>query len=197
MQDVIMRLVDVPIARMFVLAGIIFLMVAVLGKVEGKIDPGQVGRIGASVLGVVLMIIGVLMQYAEMHEVRQERISMLQQSVTSAITGGTTTSASEVAASADKASTKPDSAIKVVSGTFARACNGKPGNATALLSKACDGKASCDYAVEPVALEEAPASCAKDFAAEWKCGTGSTVYSATLPADALAKSEKLHLACAG
>ncbi len=193
MQDVIMRLVDVPIARMFVLAGIIFLLVAVLGRVEGKIDPGQVGRIGASVLGIVLMIIGVLMQYAEMHEVRQERLSMLQQSVTAAILPSTAaTKASEVPAASPE---RP--ALKVVSGTYARACNGKPGNGTPSLAKVCDGKSACDYAVEPVALENEPSGCAKDFAAEWKCGNGSTVYSATLPADAVSKNEKLHLACAG
>ena len=64
MQDVLVKLADVPFARMFVLAGIIFLLVAVLGKVEGKIDPGQMGRIGASVLGVVLLIVGVLLQFS-------------------------------------------------------------------------------------------------------------------------------------
>ena len=41
MQDILMRLVDVPLARMFVLAAIIFLLVAVLGKIEGKIEPGE------------------------------------------------------------------------------------------------------------------------------------------------------------
>lgn len=196
MQEVIMRLADVPIARMFVLAGIIFLVIAVLGKVEGKIDPGQVGRIGASILGVVLMIIGVVMQYAEMHEVRQEQLAILQKSVASVsatVSGAITPKASEVhAAGADN---RP--AVKVVSGSYARACNGKAGNATASLAKACDGKPECDYAVEAVALENSPVNCARDFAAEWKCGSGSTVYSATLPAEALNKNEKLHLACAG
>src|SRR5271169_1046692 len=77
MQDVITKLVDVPFARMFVLAGIIFLLVAVLGKVEGKIDPGNMGRIGASILGVVLLIIGVILQYVEMRDVNLERIAQL------------------------------------------------------------------------------------------------------------------------
>jgi hypothetical protein len=86
--------------------------------------------------------------------------------------------------------------LKIVAGTWGRACNGKPGNATLSLAKACDGKAACDYAVEPVDLGPGQESCAKDFVAEWKCGNGNTVYSATLPANA-AKGEKLHLACAG
>ncbi len=183
MQEVILRLADVPIARMFVLAGIVFLVIAVLGKVEGKIEPGQVGRIGASILGIVLMVIGVIMQYAEMHEVRQ-----LQKTVSAAI-------APEAAPSVAKA--PEGQPIKVVSGTYGRACNGKAGNATQSLAKACDGKPTCDYAAEAVPLENAPANCVKDFAAEWKCGSGSTVYSAALPADAMAKRETLHLACAG
>jgi hypothetical protein len=53
MQDVILKLVDVPMVRMFVLAGIIFLMIAVLGKIEGKIEPGSIGRIGSAILGAV------------------------------------------------------------------------------------------------------------------------------------------------
>src|SRR5512135_2775666 len=68
MQDVILRLVDVPMVRMFVLAGLIFLMIAVLGKIEGKIEPGRIGRIGSAVLGVVLIIIGLAMQYGENHD---------------------------------------------------------------------------------------------------------------------------------
>ncbi len=192
MQDVILRLADVPIARMFVLAGIVFLVIAVLGKVEGKIDPGQVGRIGASMLGIVLMVIGVVMQYAEMHEVRQ-----LQKTVSAAITPGATAAGQARATEilVDASSERPP--MKVVSGTYGRACNGKAGNATASLARACDGKAVCDYTVEAVPLENALASCARDFAAEWKCGSAGTVYSATLPSDAVGRREKLHLACAG
>lgn len=188
MQDVILKLADVPIARMFVLAGIIFLIIAVLGKVEGKIEPGQVGRIGASILGIVLMVIGVIMQYAEMHEVRQ-----LQKTVAAAITP-------EPAAAAKAPEGQPAAEklpIKVVSGTYGRACNGKAGNATASLAKTCDGKSACDYAAEAAPLENPPANCLKDFVAEWKCGSGGTVYSATLPADSVTKRETLHLACAG
>jgi hypothetical protein len=197
MQDVILRLADVPIARMFVLAGIVFLMIAVLGKVEGKIDPGQVGRIGASMLGIVLMVIGVAMQYAEMHEVRQERLSVLQQTVAAAITPGAMAPGAAKASEVQAAAAMDRPSIRIISGTYGRGCNGKAGNATALLAKACDGKPGCDYAVEPVTIENAPANCVKDLAAEWKCGTAGTVYSATLPADAVGKNEKLHVACGG
>lgn len=196
MQDVFMRLADVPMARMFVLAGIIFLMFAVLGKVEGKIDPGQIGRIGSAVLGIVLMIIGVVMQYSESSEVRQVQLAMLQKSLT--LPSGTVGNSPALTA---QGSVTPDQAdhpaIKVVSASFARGCDGKAGNATVSLSKVCDGKSVCDYAIEPVAIENPPANCSKDFSAEWKCGGGSMVYSAALPAEAVARNEKFHLACAG
>ncbi|HAF43706.1 MAG TPA: hypothetical protein DCK83_01845, partial [Gallionellaceae bacterium] len=68
MKDVMLRLVDVPMVRMFVLAGILFLMIAVLGKIEGKIEPGRIGRIGAAILGAVLIVIGLVMQYGETPE---------------------------------------------------------------------------------------------------------------------------------
>jgi hypothetical protein len=199
MQSVISQLVDLPFARMFILSGIIFLLVAVLGKVEGKIDPGQMGRIGASVLGVVLLIVGVLLQFSE----RDSNIDRLTQQVRAqmqvpAITGQAPVTASDAAApkQAAEPSAVPKPLLKIVAGTWGRACNGKPGNATPLLAKACDGKSACDYAAEPVDLGPGQESCAKDFVAEWKCGSGSTVYSATLPADA-GKAEKLHLECGG
>lgn len=191
MQEVITRLVDVPFARMFVLSGIIFLLVAVLGKVEGKIDPGNVGRLGALVLGVALMIVGVAMQYIEIHESAQERAAQLSHPQS-------TVSASAVVPVAQQSNTatadKP--IIKVVSGTYGHNCNAKAGNATAPLAKACDDHTACDFAAEALAMDEPVPSCGRDFSAEWKCGIGSTVYSATLPATA-GKNEKLHLACAG
>ncbi len=193
MQTVISQLVDVPFARMFILAGIIFLMVAVLGKVEGKIDPGQMGRIGASVLGVVMLVVGVALQLTE----RDSNIQRLAQQVrmeTQTAVSQVATPSADAAKSAPAAVDKP--LLKIVGGTYGRACNGKQGNATPLLAKACDGKAACDYAVEPVDLGAGQEACAKDFVAEWKCGAGNTVYSAILPAGA-GKNEKLHLGCAG
>ena len=196
MRDVITQLVDVPFARMFILAGIVFLLVAVLGKIEGKIDPGQMGRIGASVLGIVLMVVGVALQFSE----RDDSIERLAQEVhiqgqnapsrPPAASAGAAMKVSGVASTADQV------LLRIVAGTYGRACNGKQGNAALPLTKACDGKAACDYAVEPVDVGPGQESCGKDFVAEWKCGTGNTVYSATLPANA-AKGEKLHLACAG
>ena len=72
MQDILMRLVDVPLARMFVLAAIIFLLVAVLCKIEGKIEPGKIGRIGATVVGILLMASGLAMHFIDAEELRDK-----------------------------------------------------------------------------------------------------------------------------
>ncbi len=187
MQDVITRLVDVPFARMFVLAGIIFLLVAVLGKVEGKIDPGNMGRIGASILGIILLVVGVVLQYFEIRDAGLERAA-----IQAHLQGAQPGPADGKQAGAPVAGPP----LKIVSGTYGKSCNAKAGNATLSLAKACDGKSSCDYTPEPVDVEGAPAGCARDFAAEWKCGSGSAVYSATFPSNAV-KNDKLHLECAG
>ena len=196
MHEVITNLIDVPFARMFVLSGIVFLLVAVLGKVEGKIEPGNVGRIGASVLGIALMIIGVAMQYLETRDAALQKLAQQAQVQPQNSTPASIASIPPKPAVPADATPADRPAIKVVGATYGRSCNGKAGNATPLIAKFCDGKSACDYSVEPVELEAATANCARDFAAEWKCGTSNTVYSAVLPAGA-GSNEKLHLACAG
>lgn len=196
MKEVIANLLDVPFARMFVLAGIVFLMFAVLGKIEGKIDPGNMGRIGAAVLGVILMVLGVAMQYMD---VRDSSVRPTQQPDVATQAGFSAPDGSIMAKPIVTASgiVVDKYAIRIVSGTYGQSCNAKPGNATQQLAQSCEGKPECSYAVETVELGNIPANCAKDFVAAWRCGNGSTVYSATLPAAALDKSEKLHLSCAG
>lgn len=186
MQDVILRLVDVPMVRMFVLSGIIFLMIAVLGKIEGKIEPGRIGRIGAAVLGALLVLIGLAMQYSENHDI----YAKLPPNVISALPPQNVVSVSPASATAPAEIV----AIKVVAGTYGRNCNAKSGNATALLSKACDGHGSCDFTIDTAALEDPALGCNKDFAAEWKCGNGNAVYSAAL-SGLTGKNDKLHLSC--
>lgn len=198
MRDVITNLLDVPFARMFVLAGIIFLIIAVLGKFEFKIDPGNVGRLGSTALGIGLLFIGIAMQYIEIREVAmngtEQQPHLESQNQPQNATVAPVSGVAAIQAPDAPPAVKP--AIKVVSGTFGRNCNAKAGNATQQIASACDGKPACDYAVEPVELENAPANCARDFAAEWKCGSANTIYSAILPVGA-GTNEKLHLACAG
>lgn len=186
MKEVILRLVDVPMVRMFVLSGIIFLMIAVLGKIEGKIEPGRIGRIGAAILGAVLVVIGLVMQYGETPDMYARLppnlVSSIQPQNLIAVTP---------ASAVPPTITNP---VKVVSGTFGRNCNAKVGNATVQLAKACDGLANCDFVIDPATLEDPAPNCSKDFSAEWKCGEGNAVYSAAL-SGLTGKNDRLRLNC--
>lgn len=188
MQDVILRLVDVPMVRMFVLAGILFLMIAVLGKIEGKIEPGRIGRLGAAILGAVLILIGLAMQFSESHDI----VARLPPNVVAALPPQNVVAVSPAASAPANAEVI---AIKVVSGTYGKNCNGKVGNATAPVAKACDGHSSCDFIIDTATLEDPAPNCSKDFAVEWKCGSGNAVYSAALSA-LTGKGDRLHLNCA-
>jgi hypothetical protein len=197
MNEMMARLVDVPLTRMFVIAGIIFLLVAVLGRIEGKIEPGKLGRIGASVVGTLLILVGLAMHVLEGDVVRGwTRESAAAKSGERARTANADVrgQGARPAAAAERASPKvlhsgdatakageDNNTIKVLAGTYGRNCGAKPGNATAHLSKACDGRAICDYRIEASVLLEDPApKCIKDYAAEWRCGAGSAVYSASV-----------------
>jgi hypothetical protein len=209
MHDVVTRLVDVPLTRMFVLAGVIFLLVAVLGRIEGKIEPGKLGRIGASVVGAILLLVGLAMHALEGEALREWlRENAAQQSTAGrAKDPGSADVRSHVvrqAAAAEKLPSKsPEAAakageekyaIKVLAGTYGRNCGAKPGNATAHLSRACDGRASCDYRIDASALEDPAPSCDKDYAAEWRCGAGPAVYAASVSGEA-GRGGSLTLVC--
>jgi hypothetical protein len=186
MKDVMLQLVDVPMVRMFVLAGILFMFIAVVGKIEGKIEPGSVGRMGAAALGVVLIMIGLSMQYSE----NQNMYARITPNMVTALPTNMI-----AVAPASAAAVAPTAPIKVVSGTYGRNCNAKAGNATAQLAKACDGQNNCDFVIDMAKLEDPAPNCSKDFAAEWKCGDGNAVYSAAL-SSLVGKSDKLRLNCA-
>lgn len=188
MNDVLLRLADVPMVRMFILSGIIFLMIAVLGKIEGKIEPGRIGRIGAAILGVVLIVTGLALQLGETHDI----YARLPPNMVTASPPQNVVAVVPASSPSSAATTT----IKVVSGTYGRNCDAKPGNATALLSTTCDGKNSCDFTIDTTALEDPAPNCSKDFAAEWKCGDGNAVYSAAL-SGITGKGDKLRLSCAG
>ena len=209
MQDILMRLVDVPLARMFVLAAIIFLLVAVLGKIEGKIEPGRIGRIGAIIVGVILLTVGLAMHFNETDALRdrlRESVGASPSASTQALssipdgsmvrlamaTTGGAIPADKTGANEKMENTK--STIKVVTGTYGRNCGAKPGNATTQVARACDGQAVCQYKIDTATLEDATSNCAKDFSAEWKCGTAATVYAVTMPVGAV-PGEQLRLSC--
>lgn len=189
MQDVVARLVDVPLTRMFVLAGVIFLLVAVLGRIEGKIEPGKLGRIGASLVGTILLLVGLAMHAFEGEALRE----WLRENAPAAKDAGSTSGRGHVVRQA-AAAEKENPGIKVLAGTYGRNCGAKPGNATAHLARTCDGRASCDYRIDASALEDPGPTCDKDYAAEWRCNGGPAVYAASVSGDA--RGGSVTLACA-
>ena len=61
MKEIIEAILNAPIATIFVVAGLLFLGIAVVGKIIGKIEPGQGGRIASGVIGIILLSMGILM----------------------------------------------------------------------------------------------------------------------------------------
>ncbi len=59
MTELVTHLIDAPVANIFIVAGLAFLAVAVLGRVSATIDPGKGGRIAAGLLGAVLTVYGI------------------------------------------------------------------------------------------------------------------------------------------
>jgi len=197
MQEMLARLVDVPMARMFIIAGIIFLMVAVLGRIEGKIEPGHAGRIGATVIGILLTASGLAMYFLEGDMIREGLRAAERASAESARASRESAAAKSGAAKAgatDPAVGATDPAIKVVAATYGRNCGAKPGNATSRLARSCDGHSTCDVRLDVAGLEDSAQKCDRDYVAEWKCGASSVVYTVSIPAGA-AQGEALRLAC--
>lgn len=199
MQDILVRLVDVPIARMFVLAAIIFLLVAVLGRIEGKIEPGKIGRIGATIVGMLLMGSGLAMHFIDAETLRDKLNSEAgsgDKLIAAALAAGKPAVAPPGPVSmngitgGDK---RASPAIKVVSGTYGRNCGAKNDNATAYLARRCDGQTACEYTIEQE-LEDGSAGCVREFVAEWKCGSDEITRSVFLP-PGKASREGIRLAC--
>jgi hypothetical protein len=57
--ELIRHLVDAPAANLCVFGGSLLLIIAVVGKISGKIEPGKAGRITAGVLGSILLVYGI------------------------------------------------------------------------------------------------------------------------------------------
>jgi gas vesicle protein len=56
--DFLNHLIDAPVANILIVAGVIFLGIAAVGRITGKIEPDKMGRIMSGVLGAVLLIAG-------------------------------------------------------------------------------------------------------------------------------------------
>jgi hypothetical protein len=58
MDEIVKTVLSAPLATLLIVAGLVFLFVAVVGSVAGKIEPGGVGRIVSGVIGVILLATG-------------------------------------------------------------------------------------------------------------------------------------------
>jgi hypothetical protein len=63
MQELVRDVFTAPLGTIFVLAGVLFLFIAVVGKISGKIEPGQKARVLSGVLGSAFITIGLGMYW--------------------------------------------------------------------------------------------------------------------------------------
>ncbi len=60
-MELVKTLLESPVANLFMVAGLVFLGIAVVGDISGKIQPGKTGRILSGLLGIVLVSSGLMM----------------------------------------------------------------------------------------------------------------------------------------
>ncbi len=63
MGDLLKSVVSAPLPNVLILGGLIFLGLAVVGKIRGKIDLGRWPRIGSAALAVILLATGLGVQH--------------------------------------------------------------------------------------------------------------------------------------
>jgi hypothetical protein len=61
MDELVKSVFTAPVATILIIAGLVFLFIAVVGKISGKIEPGEKERIVSGVIGVVLIALGLIM----------------------------------------------------------------------------------------------------------------------------------------
>jgi hypothetical protein len=85
----------------------------------------------------------------------------------------------------------PGPGIHVVSGTYGGNCGQPEGNVTRHLAASCDGRASCNYRVDHTVIGDPAFLCKKTYVAKWRCGGGTQINEASVPAEATAKTVTL------
>lgn len=61
MDELFKGVFTAPVATLFIVGGMLFLLVAVLGNISGKVEPGPRARIISGVFGLAFILVGVLM----------------------------------------------------------------------------------------------------------------------------------------
>jgi hypothetical protein len=65
MDEFVKGVFAAPLATLFIVAGMIFLLIAVVGNISGKIEPGTKGRIISGILGLAFVLIGLAMHLTQ------------------------------------------------------------------------------------------------------------------------------------
>jgi hypothetical protein len=65
MDELVKSVFTAPVATLFIVAGILFLLIAVVGNIIGRIEPGVKGRIASGVLGLTFVLIGLAMHLTQ------------------------------------------------------------------------------------------------------------------------------------
>lgn len=65
MAELLEHLFSARLDSLLIIAGLFFLAIGVIGKIAGKIEPGTVGRIAATSIGAVLLVIGMVVHSHE------------------------------------------------------------------------------------------------------------------------------------
>jgi hypothetical protein len=65
MDEIVKGVFTAPLATVFVVAGMIFLLVAVVGNISGKIEPSAKGRVISGILGLAFIITGLAMHLTQ------------------------------------------------------------------------------------------------------------------------------------
>ncbi|HQQ01297.1 MAG TPA: hypothetical protein PLY86_22805, partial [bacterium] len=61
------------------------------------------------------------------------------------------------------------------------------GNATKVVSRACDGKMRWEFGIDCADIGDPANSCAKDFSVKWRCGADPKVYETYVEGEANGK----------
>lgn len=81
-------------------------------------------------------------------------------------------------------SPSPPAGIQVLSGTYGGNVGAAPGNATADLAAACNGKQQCIYTIDYHVIGDPMPGQQKDYVATWRCDSCAPIFSASVPAEA-------------
>jgi hypothetical protein len=74
--------------------------------------------------------------------------------------------------------------IRVLSATYGGNCGARIGNASAPISRACGGKAACDYTVDVKTLGDPAPGCGKGYFVKYHCGGEAAPRTAGVPGEA-------------